>query len=339
MSQSQKKVPSRLADIAEIAGVSLMTVHRVLHKRSGVAEETKKRILKIAAELNYKPYSVARAMRLGRFNTIGLAMGHADMELSSVVGIFRILNQHNYNLVFSEIPYAAPESSFNVPRILSEKMIDGLILHAGVLRYPKIANYFGNAHLPEVIIIGEDKMNCVAPDYASVMPYCFQKLVDCGYTRLIFVGPVKADSYHYSYMPFHLFDSWKVKKIKKMIVPTDIDIPEEKWQTQLRNLLKSNEKTALVAPSFTEARVCFYFATESGHNIPTDIGILSFTTKREHSDSGILFSGYVYSGFALGEAAATLILERINNKGIDMPSVRIPFKKIEGKTLPKEFFV
>ncbi|MEM4247879.1 MAG: substrate-binding domain-containing protein, partial [Candidatus Nanoarchaeia archaeon] len=136
----------------------------------------------------------------------------------------------------------------------------------------------------------------------------------------------------------HLFDSWQSKKVKKEFVPTDIDIPEEEWKEQLRKFLQSPKKTALIAPSFTEARACFYFSKESGHSVPADIGILSFTTKREHSDSGVPFSGYVYSGFTLGEAAATLILERINNKGIDLPTVRIPFKKIEGKTLPKEFF-
>jgi DNA-binding LacI/PurR family transcriptional regulator len=48
-------VPGGLADIADAAGVSISTVSRVLNRRPGVHEETRRRVLSALAELRYTP--------------------------------------------------------------------------------------------------------------------------------------------------------------------------------------------------------------------------------------------------------------------------------------------
>lgn len=59
----------RLKDIAELAGVSVTTVSRVLNHTAsevGISQKTQKRVMKIARELNYQPNKEARNLRLGR---------------------------------------------------------------------------------------------------------------------------------------------------------------------------------------------------------------------------------------------------------------------------------
>jgi LacI family transcriptional regulator len=56
----------RIKDIANMAGVSIGTVDRVLHNRGEVAQETREKILKIATELNYSPNLMARALKTKR---------------------------------------------------------------------------------------------------------------------------------------------------------------------------------------------------------------------------------------------------------------------------------
>lgn len=48
--------------IAELAGVSIGTVDRVLHNRPGVNKETKEKVLRIIKELNYQPNILARRL-------------------------------------------------------------------------------------------------------------------------------------------------------------------------------------------------------------------------------------------------------------------------------------
>ena len=64
---------ARIKDIASLAGVSIGTVDRVLHDRGEVAEETRKRILKIAGELNYTPNLIAQVLKSRkRFHLVSL---------------------------------------------------------------------------------------------------------------------------------------------------------------------------------------------------------------------------------------------------------------------------
>ncbi|HEY1464419.1 MAG TPA: substrate-binding domain-containing protein [Terriglobales bacterium] len=52
--------------IAQLAKVSIGTVDRALHGRSGISDSTRKRVLRIARELSYSPNPAARALSVGR---------------------------------------------------------------------------------------------------------------------------------------------------------------------------------------------------------------------------------------------------------------------------------
>lgn len=57
-----KRTIVRIKDIAEKAGVSTGTVDRVLHNRGRVSEKARKKVLKIAKELDYEPNILARTL-------------------------------------------------------------------------------------------------------------------------------------------------------------------------------------------------------------------------------------------------------------------------------------
>jgi transcriptional regulator with XRE-family HTH domain len=56
-----RKKPT-IKDVASAAGVSTQTISRVLNDRPGVAPETRKRILKIIADLNDPPNELAHGL-------------------------------------------------------------------------------------------------------------------------------------------------------------------------------------------------------------------------------------------------------------------------------------
>jgi LacI family transcriptional regulator len=64
----------RMKDIAEDMGLSTVTISKALRGHPDIAEETQRRILKRAAELNYQPNLTARALITGRTGTIGLVV-------------------------------------------------------------------------------------------------------------------------------------------------------------------------------------------------------------------------------------------------------------------------
>jgi LacI family transcriptional regulator len=65
---------TRLKDIAEDLGLSVVTISKVLRDHPDIGAETRKRVLKRMKELNYQPNIAARSLITGRTWTIGLVV-------------------------------------------------------------------------------------------------------------------------------------------------------------------------------------------------------------------------------------------------------------------------
>ncbi|MDT0345774.1 LacI family DNA-binding transcriptional regulator [Streptomyces litchfieldiae] len=63
-----------IRDVARRAGVSRQTVTRAMNDMSGISEETKERVLRAAALLDYRPNRAARAMVRGSGTSLGLVI-------------------------------------------------------------------------------------------------------------------------------------------------------------------------------------------------------------------------------------------------------------------------
>ncbi len=70
----RRKQGVSMADVAKLAGVSSQTVSRVSNGHPGVISSTREQVLAAMRELGYRPNSAARALRYGRFNTIGVIL-------------------------------------------------------------------------------------------------------------------------------------------------------------------------------------------------------------------------------------------------------------------------
>lgn len=66
--------------ISALAGVSIGTVDRVLHKRGRVSPATEARILRIIKDLEYKPNIFARNLKLSKVFRFGLLMPRPDQD-------------------------------------------------------------------------------------------------------------------------------------------------------------------------------------------------------------------------------------------------------------------
>jgi LacI family transcriptional regulator len=71
---------STIKKIAGLAGVSIGTVDRVLHKRGRVSPVTEARILRIAKGLKYKPNVFARNLKLAKTFVFGVLMPRPDQD-------------------------------------------------------------------------------------------------------------------------------------------------------------------------------------------------------------------------------------------------------------------
>src|SRR5882757_44359 len=122
-------MPVRMKDIARDLGISPMAVSKALRNHSDIGEETKARVLKRAAELNYRVDWVARSMVTGRTYLIGLVVPDLMQSFFAEIAtaLTAALAPGGYHLLISHTNERAQEEVDAIELLVSRK-VDGLVI-------------------------------------------------------------------------------------------------------------------------------------------------------------------------------------------------------------------
>lgn len=128
-----KKSSVSMKQIAEEAGVSMMTVSRVLRNQANVSPKTGNAIREIAERLGYKPNRLVRGMQSGRSGIVSVVMpaGH-QIAPRILEGAYDFLNEKDIimalDIVQGNVGERAFEEQGKVINRLLESRVDGFIL-------------------------------------------------------------------------------------------------------------------------------------------------------------------------------------------------------------------
>jgi LacI family transcriptional regulator len=117
-----------LADVAAEAGVSVMTVSRVVNGRPGVGEDTRERVRHAIQSLGYRPNIVARGLRASSSRTIGLIVPDVTNPYfpEIVRGAEDVAIEHGYRLLLTNgIEDVRRET--DALRTFEDHLVDGVI--------------------------------------------------------------------------------------------------------------------------------------------------------------------------------------------------------------------
>jgi LacI family transcriptional regulator, gluconate utilization system Gnt-I transcriptional repressor len=142
-----------LEDIAKMAGVSKMTVSRVLRGGSGFSEQTRDRVLKASLSLNYVPNRLAAAFGSEQASTlIGMCVPRLTSGLFAHVldGVDRALSRLGFQLLIGANNHSTEEEEVWIRQVISWRPA-GLVL-SGRHHSPGTVELLRNAALPVVEI-------------------------------------------------------------------------------------------------------------------------------------------------------------------------------------------
>ena len=180
---------AKMRDVARMAGVSTMTVSRVVNESTAVHPETRRRVLAAMRELNFVPNAVARSLVRGRTDMIALIVSDIQNPHFTTLsrGVEDQAQRYGYTLVVGNSDENA-EKEQNYLRVLAARGIDGIILST-----------VGSAHLD---ILQQQRMRFVLVD--RVVPHLevdtvvhdawdggrqlVQHLLAEGYRNIVFIG-------------------------------------------------------------------------------------------------------------------------------------------------------
>ncbi|WP_188193631.1 LacI family DNA-binding transcriptional regulator [Nonomuraea sp. SYSU D8015] len=118
-----------IQDVAKAAGVSAMTVSHVINDHPHVKRETRERVLRAIADLDYRVNVAARNLRTGRTGTIGLAVAEIDRPYYGQLAAAIIAAAARHDLkVAIEQTGASREGELDALALSRNRLYDGLIL-------------------------------------------------------------------------------------------------------------------------------------------------------------------------------------------------------------------
>ena len=177
-------------DVAAEAGVSIKTVSRVVNAEANVSAEVRSRVLAAVDTLHYVPNSVARSLKVGLGDTVGIVIDSiADPFFAALTSAAEAMAlEAGLNVVFGSTGYDAGRERHQVERMAMQQ-VRGVILapvqgdHSYLTRY---------RHSVPVVLVDRalelDDYDTVLVDDYGATRLAVEHLLRHGHRRIAFVG-------------------------------------------------------------------------------------------------------------------------------------------------------
>ncbi|HET7412665.1 MAG TPA: LacI family DNA-binding transcriptional regulator [Pararhizobium sp.] len=182
-----------MAEVAELAGVTKMTVSRVLRQPEKVTPETRRRVSDAISRLGYVPNRLAGSLTAGSTGIVAAIVPTLRHSLfaDTLEGISSVLSKAGLDLIVSSSAYRTDTEESQI-RTIIERRPDGLILTG--LTHTEAARRLLKAFAIPVVETwetGDEPIDMVVGysnrEAARAMT---RRLLDAGYSRIVFVnGP------------------------------------------------------------------------------------------------------------------------------------------------------
>ncbi len=308
-------------DVAKKAGVSSMTVSRVINNQPNVKEETRRKVLKAIKELGYYPNTLARGLNTNKLFSIGIVIPFTSHLFSTpyyvelLTGIEKACAEYNYEMVF--LPKKDEISPVDYCKLYYERKADGLLIIAPAINDEQIKKIEENK-IPCVLIDGRFKgKNILFVDGDNVKGgfLATEYLIKKGHKKIGFIS-----GWWFVRNTQDRLKGYKkaLKKYSIKILPEYIvkgDFSEEAGYNGMNYLLNLKEKpTAVFCANDLMAIGAIKAVNQKGLKVPDDISIIGFDNIKltEYYEPAIT----TIKQFAKekGYKAVQLLLGLINNK-------------------------
>lgn len=313
-----------LSEIARQARTSTMTVSAVLNgsrSNTRVADETRKRIEKLAAELNYSPNAMARGLRRQRTDTIGVLFTwagsrtiHNLYSMAILDGIVEGAATAGYHiLLYTQRWQSAAVSS----SAFADQRTDGVIVVAPQENSDVISGLTALG-LPLAVISSSVKDACVPGvniDNDTGMTLALDHLHALGHTRIAYAGPTPERR---SMRERHdAYKSWMVARhlpVPEGYVLTNLSTGEAD-QPRLAQLLRLPEPpTAIFAANDDLAVEVLEAARTVGLAVPEQLSVVGFDDILVASLTTPKLTTIRLPLYEMGQQAAQLLVARIEGR-------------------------
>lgn len=332
----QKKNPT-IYDVANLSGVSISTISRVLNNPDKVNSETHKRVMNAIDQLGFIPRAEARARAMQNTDRIGVLTPFftAPSFVQRLRGVASALSKANYELVIYPVDSMDHLQGY-ISSIPLMRNIDGLIIMSLSLGDQDAQRLSTNNMETVLIEYSHPQLNSILIDDKRGGLLVAEHLISKGHKSFGFLGDIEPPE-RFAIHPVKSRLTGFMQGLEEagLSLPSTYIFscpytPKETWQAAHKLLRLPKPPTAVFAASDMHALSVMKVARELNIKIPNDLALVGFddidvadhvdlTTVRQHLDES-------------GRLAAEILLSRIGESNRPLQHINLPLQLIERLT-------
>lgn len=316
-----------IKDVAKKLNVSVSTVSRAFNDKYDIKAETRDLVLQTAKTMGYRPNPIAKKLLQQHSLNIGIVVPEFENSFfpEVMLGAQEILQEKGYQLLIMQSNESASIEKKNIETLV-DNMVDGLIISQ--TSENNNTEYFSELlklNIPIVFfnraIEGIEASKVLFDDFKWSL-FATEHLITQGYTDIIHLtgkgdltliknrikGFEQAHKKH-QLAPGKIIDCGFKMADGERVAQEMIDKNEVP-----RAIFAANDQTAIGAMSVFK---------KNGFKIPEDIAIVGFTESKLAEHTSPSLTSVKQPTNDIGQTAAKLLLEQIENKGLFIPQTII----------------
>nr|WP_321443670.1 substrate-binding domain-containing protein [uncultured Cohaesibacter sp.] len=314
-----RKQRATINDVADHLGMSKSTVSRALNGYGDIAELTRLRVSKAAAQLGYKPLAQAQAIRTGLIRSLGMVLNvgghgsHRPFLANFIDGISQRASEENWTLTVATAQNSEAVLE-TIERLSGERKVDGFILPRTREHDPRI-DYL-RAHDIPFIMFGRtgDDDGCGWFDIRGelAMEQAVERLYGLGHRRIGFINGL--DYYMYARLRLQGY----LAGLEKVGLPVDRSLmrsnavtKEDGLREGIALLSQPTRPTAVICAVDLAALGLYQAAKAASLDIGRDLSVMAYDGISEGEFASPPLTSFSVDNCEAGKRLADLLIKRI----------------------------
>jgi LacI family transcriptional regulator len=271
-----------IEDVARLAGVSAMTVSRVINKEKNVRDETRERVLEAIASLRYSPNIAARNLAAGEAMHVGMLYSNPSAAYLSqfLVGALESARTAGCHLVIEACESDDEAEQAEAAKRLTDADVEGVILPPPLSESVPILTELAIAGVPVVTVamgqLYENSLNVRIDDCAAAKEMT-EYLIGLGHRRIALIKG----------HPDHIATVERERGFREAVEAAGLrpdEVIVDQGYFTFRSGLDAAERllnmpvrpTAIFASNDDMAAAVIGVAHRSGLDVPRDLSVVGF---------------------------------------------------------------
>ncbi|HLE92929.1 MAG TPA: LacI family DNA-binding transcriptional regulator [Anaerolineales bacterium] len=307
-----------IREVAESAGVSYATVSHVINNTRLVSPETRERVVAAMGALHYRPNALARSLRQGKTNTIGLVLPDSANPFFAEISrsIEDAAFKKGYSVFLCNTELDTQRELFYVD-VLSKKQVDGIIFVAAGDQADSV-DFLLRRSMPLVMVdrnVPTVEADAVLTDNQLGGFLATRHLLELGHTRIACIaGPSSITPSAERIIGYRkALEQAGISYDENLIVRGDYHA-QSGMEITHSLLAMTPRPTAIFALNDLMAIGALRAATEAGFSIPNDLAVVGYDDLEIARFTNPPLTTIAQPKKEIGRQAVSLLVDRMSQK-------------------------